>query len=92
MVSIFSVAAVLSTFVVAIASPVDSSKSSVAERSPIDFTLRNANAIQRRQDYQQDYTSGGDVVYSPDGNYFDVKWDTQDDFVCGIGWETGSTK
>ncbi|KAN0090026.1 glycoside hydrolase family 11 protein [Hyaloscypha variabilis] len=58
--------------------------------SSANFVLGRDNPLRARQNYQQDYTTGGDVVFSPDGNYFKVAWDTEDDFVVGIGWTTGS--
>jgi endo-1,4-beta-xylanase len=60
--------------------------------SPANFVLGRDNALRTRQNYQQDYTTGGDVIFSPDGNYYKVAWDTEDDFVVGIGWTTGSRK
>jgi len=59
---------------------------------PANFILGRDNPLRARQNYQQDYTTGGDVIFSPDGNYYKVAWDTEDDFVVGIGWTTGSWK
>ncbi|KAE8444725.1 hypothetical protein EG329_014285 [Mollisiaceae sp. DMI_Dod_QoI] len=61
-----------------------------ADSSPANFILGRDNNLRARQNYQQDYTTGGDVVFTPSGNYFKVAWDTQDDFVVGLGWTTGS--
>ena len=75
----------------ALASPVE--VKSVAERGAPDFVLGPHNDVRRRQatDYSQDYTTGGEVNFSPNGNSFTVTWDTTDDFVVGRGWTTGDT-
>ncbi|KAI1328980.1 concanavalin A-like lectin/glucanase domain-containing protein [Xylariaceae sp. FL0255] len=41
--------------------------------------------------YNQDYITGGSVSYSPGTNEFSVTWNTQEDFVVGVGWKPGST-
>lgn len=72
-----------------------SSPTAVGKRedlSPADFVLGRDNALLPRQDYQQDYTTGGDVIFTPSGNYYKVAWSTQDDFVVGLGWTTGTWK
>nr|CDS82544.1 glycoside hydrolase family 11 enzyme [uncultured eukaryote] len=72
-----------------LASPV-----SITERSLPNFVLRRDNGtLARRQspDYNQDYTTGGTVDYTPSGSSYSVTWDTTDDFVVGVGWETGDT-
>jgi endo-1,4-beta-xylanase len=65
-----------------------------------DFALdRRSNftstlALARRgsaPNYNQDYTTGGTVSYSPGTSSFSVNWNTQNDFVVGKGWTTGST-
>jgi len=92
MVAFSSLIVALSAIAKSLASPAaDPVKRDIAARGPQDFVLGRDNAVHRRQDYDQDYTTGGDVVYSPDGNYFSVDWDTEDDFVVGVGWSTGST-
>lgn len=57
-----------------------------------DFVLGQNNTLLPRQDYQQDYTTGGDVIFTPSGNYYKVAWSTQNDFVVGLGWTTGAWK
>ncbi len=71
-----------------LASPV-----AVEQREEPDFTLGPHNAVSRRQntDYTQDYTKGGGVTFSPNGNSFTVSYNTNNDFVVGRGWTTGST-
>jgi endo-1,4-beta-xylanase len=64
-----------------------------ADDSLANFVLGRDSPLQRRSsvNYKQDYTTGGDVSFSTDGNYFSVNWDTSDDFVVGLGWTPGST-
>ncbi|KAH8667042.1 concanavalin A-like lectin/glucanase domain-containing protein [Xylariales sp. PMI_506] len=50
------------------------------------------NLTARATNYDQDYTTGGTVTYSPSTDYFSVKWDTTDDFVVGVGWNPGGTE
>ena len=94
MVALFNLVAILSAVAGSLTSPVDPATRNLAERGPADFVLGSENAVQRRQstNYDQDYTTGGDVVYTPNGNSFTVDWDTEDDFVVGVGWSTGNTR
>ena len=93
MVAFSSLIVALFAIAESLASPTQPVNKGVTERSPKDFVLRK-NAIHRRStvDYDQDYTTGGTVDYSPDGDFFEVEWDTEDDFVVGVGWSTGSTE
>lgn len=54
---------------------------------------RNRTALGPRTtvDYDQDFTTGGDVIFTPNGASFTVDWDTADDFVVGVGWKPGQT-
>ncbi|KAH8820126.1 glycosyl hydrolases family 11-domain-containing protein [Xylogone sp. PMI_703] len=66
----------------------------LVERGEPDFILERSNAsLSARQapNYNQDYTTGGTVNYSPSTNAFSVSWNTQNDFVVGRGWTTGNT-
>lgn len=90
MVGISSLAVALFAIAGTLASP----RGTVTEkRGPQDFVLGRHNVVSRQSapDYNQDYTTGGTVDYSPDGSSFSVTWDTEDDFVVGVGWTTGST-
>jgi endo-1,4-beta-xylanase len=49
-------------------------------------TLSRRSAI----NFDQDYTTGGTVSYYPSSTGFEVTWDTEDDFVVGVGWNPGS--
>lgn len=89
MVTFSKFAVTLSLIAGTIASPID------AVRGPADFVLRRDNStLSRRQspNYNQDYTTGGTVNYTPSGSSFSLNWNTQDDFVVGVGWTTGNTK
>lgn len=67
----------------------------ISKRGEQDFVLRGNNSTLRRRqsspNYTQDYTTGGTVSFSPNGGSFSVNWNTQDDFVVGRGWSTGTT-
>ncbi|KKO99257.1 glycosyl hydrolase family 11 [Trichoderma harzianum] len=65
----------------------------IAERGAHDFVLGSHNDVRRRAsiNYDQNYQTGGTVNYSPSGSGFSVNWNTQDDFVVGVGWTTGSS-
>lgn len=67
------------------------------EKRDVDFELLNnfsnlAN-LQRRQapNYNQDYTTGGDISFSPSSNGFTLNYDVTQDFVVGKGWTTGDS-
>ena len=94
MVVFSSLVVALSAIVGSLASPTNLVKD-IEERGPQDFVLHPANALRHRQsspNYNQDYTTGGTVSYSPSSSGFSVTWNTQDDFVVGKGWTTGSTR
>lgn len=63
------------------------------ERGPSNFTLKRDHTLNRRANvnFDQDFTTGGDVIFTPNGASFTVDWDTTDDFVTGVGWNPGST-
>ncbi|KAJ4860040.1 glycosyl hydrolases family 11 domain-containing protein [Trichoderma breve] len=65
----------------------------ITERGAHDFVLGSHNDVRRRAsiNYDQNYQTGGTVNYSPSGSGFSVNWNTQDDFVVGVGWSTGSS-
>jgi endo-1,4-beta-xylanase len=68
-------------------------KKDIAERGPHDFAPgQGNNTLNRRSaiDYDQDYTTGGTVNYSPSSTGFSVSWDTEDGFDVGVGWVTGT--
>ncbi|KAF3903477.1 hypothetical protein ABW20_dc0107458 [Dactylellina cionopaga] len=59
---------------------------------PLAIARRNESEIARRSNtnYQQHYTTGGTVNFSPTTNGFSLNWNTQQDFVVGVGWNPGS--
>lgn len=79
----------------------------VERRGPHDFVLgpdhplmllrRNASLeargvpLEERTNYVQDYTTGGTVNFTPSGNGFSLNFNTNNDFVVGVGWNPGST-
>lgn len=92
MVSFSSLVAALVGITSSLAAPLDESlNANVAERGPHDFVLGGHNAVRRATiNYNQDYTTGGDVVYTHSNTGFAVNWSNPSDFVVGVGWSTGS--
>lgn len=76
-----------------LAAPLDESLNvDIAERGPHDFVLGQHNAVRRSAiNYNQDYTTGGDVVYTHTSTGFAVNWSYPNDFVVGVGWSTGGS-
>jgi endo-1,4-beta-xylanase len=76
-----------------IAAAVKPAAGNITERGPHDFFLGFGDSIARRAtiNYDQDYTTGGTVNYSPSSTGFSVTWSNAEDFVVGVGWTTGST-
>ncbi|EHK50983.1 uncharacterized protein TrAtP1_009976 [Trichoderma atroviride] len=97
MVAFSSLFAAFTGFAVVIAVPTglgpSPSSVNITERGIHDFVLGLHNDVRRRAsiNYDQNYQTGGTVNYSPSGTGFSVNWNTQDDFVVGVGWTTGST-
>ncbi|KAK6534043.1 hypothetical protein TWF281_005382 [Arthrobotrys megalospora] len=59
---------------------------------PLAIARRNETLARRSNtNYNQKYTTGGTVNFSPQTNGFSVNWNTQNDFVVGVGWNPGST-
>lgn len=88
----------LSSIAVSFAAPASSEAKQVdvdlAARGPHDFILGADNALSRRAaiDYDQDYTTDSTVSYSPTSTGFSVDWSNSQDFVVGVGWQTGTTR
>lgn len=57
---------------------------------PLMIARRNAS-LEARTNYVQDYTTGGTVNFSHSGNGFSLNFNTEEDFVVGVGWNPGST-
>ena len=56
-----------------------------------DFEL-GGNQLARRQDYTQNYKTGGNVNFQPGSNGYSVTFSGAQDFVVGKGWKTGTTR
>lgn len=65
----------------------------IAEETP-DFVLSHGNYTElvRRQDYTQNYQTGGDVEFFASTNGYQVTFSDADDFVVGRGWTTGAAR
>ncbi|KAL7908180.1 glycoside hydrolase family 11 protein [Trichoderma velutinum] len=76
-----------------LAAPLDESLNvNITERGASDFVLGGHNAVRRSAiNYNQDYTTGGDVVYTHSNTGFAVNWSYPNDFVVGVGWSTGGS-
>jgi endo-1,4-beta-xylanase len=46
-------------------------------------------AVSKRQDYNQNWTSGGNVQFSPSSSGYSVSYSGANDFVVGKGWQYG---
>ena len=100
MVALFHLAIALASIALAIAAP--TVEAPVQKRGPHNFVMgpdhplmlarRNLTTSRRSTNYDQDYTTGGTVDFSPASGEFYVAWDTTDDFVVGVGWNPGSTE
>jgi endo-1,4-beta-xylanase len=55
-----------------------------------DFVLTNLTNLIRRQDYTQNYKTGGNVQFSTPTDGYSVTFSGAQDFVVGRGWKTGT--
>jgi endo-1,4-beta-xylanase len=88
----------LTAIATALASRVGLGTNVIEKRGPFNFSLDPDHPLFRRNltsrsntNFNQDYTTGGTVNYSPGTNGYSVSWNTQQDFVVGVGWQPGST-
>ncbi len=56
-----------------------------------DFEIGPHN-LARRQDYNQNYKTGGSVNFSPNSNGYSVTFSGAGDFVVGKGWKKGTDR
>lgn len=56
-----------------------------------DFLIGPHN-LARRQDYNQNYKTGGSVNFSPASSGYSVTFSGAGDFVVGKGWKTGTAR
>lgn len=54
--------------------------------------LTNTTHLIRRQDYTQNYKTGGNVQFTATTNGYSVTFSEAQDFVVGRGWKTGSAR
>jgi endo-1,4-beta-xylanase len=87
MVAFSQLAVALSAAVGALAAP---TANAVADLP--DFELTNVTSLVRRQDYNQNYKTSGNVNFSPTNNGYSVSFSNAGDFVVGKGWKTGTTR
>ncbi|KAJ5833511.1 carbohydrate-binding module family 1 protein [Penicillium riverlandense] len=97
MVCFFSLALGLSAITASLAAPTASATNTFQKRGAMNFVMGPDHPLARRNltrrsdtNYNQDYTTGGTVNYSPGTNTFSVDWDVTEDFVVGVGWNPGS--
>jgi endo-1,4-beta-xylanase len=57
-----------------------------------DFDFSTENRLDRRQDYNQNYKTSGNVNFSPQNNGYSVSFSNAGDFVVGKGWKTGTNR
>jgi endo-1,4-beta-xylanase len=99
MVAFSGLALGLSAIAAVFAVPMVPAEQEVEKRGDYNFWLGPDNPLSRRgnltersnTNFNQDYTTGGTVQYTPSTNGFSVNWNTQQDFVVGVGWKPGST-
>jgi endo-1,4-beta-xylanase len=56
-----------------------------------DFEV-GAHNLARRQDYNQNYKTSGNINFSPSSNGYSVSFSNAGDFVVGKGWRTGTAR
>ncbi|EMD66236.1 hypothetical protein GGP41_006326 [Bipolaris sorokiniana] len=58
-----------------------------------DFELSaTPKHLAARQDYNQNYKTGGNIQYNPTNNGYSVTFSGAQDFVLGKGWRQGTTR
>lgn len=77
--------------VLALSAAVGSLAAPVADADAPDFELGPHN-LARRQDYNQNYKTSGNVQFSPTSNGYSVQFSNAGDFVVGKGWNTGTNR
>ncbi|KAL7928303.1 glycoside hydrolase family 11 protein [Trichoderma chlorosporum] len=92
MVAFSRIAAGFSVLATSLAAPTDLVEKKVEEREPYNLFLGPDHPLSRRSalNYNQNYTTGGTVNFTPSSTGFTLNWNTQEDFVVGVGWTTGS--
>jgi endo-1,4-beta-xylanase len=99
MVAFSSLVIGLSAIAASLAAPLEVGPQPLEERGPFNFFLgpddplnpRGNLSARTNTNFNQDYTTGGTVQFTPGTNQFSVTWNTQKDFVVGVGWKPGNT-
>jgi hypothetical protein len=94
MVTFLYLAVALSAIARSLAAPTESAPlftRDLEDRAP-DLDFRNVSRLMARQDYTQNYKTGGNVNFTPKSNGYSVTFSNADDFVVGKGWSTGSAR
>ena len=83
----------LSAVAASLAAPAETSPN-LSKRGPMSFALGSDHPLARRANtnYNQDYTTGGTVDFTPSTNQFSLNWNVEQDFVVGVGWNPGSSE
>ena len=84
MVHLSHLAFALSAFTAVFAAP-------TADPDAPDFMI-GPQDLARRQDYTQNYKTGGSVNFSPSNTGYSVSFSGAGDFVVGKGWKTGTNR
>lgn len=82
MVAFTKLALALSAIAGSLAAPVDDAP---------NFEIGGAN-LARRQDYTQNYKTGGNVNFQSTSNGYSVTFSGAGDFVVGRGWNKGTAR
>ncbi|KAI8933916.1 hypothetical protein NX059_009609 [Plenodomus lindquistii] len=77
-----ALSAVAGTFAALTAEP-------MADLPDFDLTTKD---LARRQDYNQNYKTSGNVNFSPASNGYSVQFSNAGDFVVGKGWNKGTNR
>lgn len=57
-----------------------------------DFEFSSRSDLMKRQDYNQNYKTSGNVNFQPTNNGYSVQFSNAGDFVVGKGWNTGTNR
>jgi hypothetical protein len=103
MVALSRLALSLAAVAVSQAAPAAPAAEELGERGPMNFVMDFDHILSKRfgnfsvreigprsnTNYVQNYKTGGTVNFSPSTNSFTLNWNTQQDFVVGVGWNPG---
>jgi endo-1,4-beta-xylanase len=91
MVAFSTVAVALSAVAGALAAPAADASTTSFEAPDFELTVENSTLV-RRQDYNQNYKTSGNVNFQPTNNGYSVNFSNAGDFVVGKGWKTGTNR